>query len=318
GTLAKLGMVLAGMPLASYLVLDLVTTLVTSLLLWRAAHRYSRFRPEWNADWQVWGPLMRDCSPILVSGIFVAVYHRIDQQFLLMWKGTGEVGQYAAAVRVAELLNLVPVFLMRSAFPLIAAAAGASQREAQLRLSCTCYRYLFVAAFPVLFAGIVFAPETITFLYGSAYASAALALPWLMAAEIPVISGVVYGNFSVASNLQRFDVLFTFFSMCINLVLCAALIPSHGLVGAAVASLISYGIATPMQMLFRSTRPYSIALIREVARFLAVGSLTWFGFNLCEGNLPVALSLAVSFAVFAAASFWLKLITRRDLQGIFA
>jgi len=318
GTLLKLIMVLAGLPLASYLVLDLLTTLTTSIFLWRAAHRHSSIRPEWNTDRQVWSTLLHDCFPLFVSSIFIAVYHRIDQQFLLMWKGTAEVGEYASAVRVAELLNLVPVFLMRSAFPIIAAAAGKFESNAPVQLSRRCYRYLFITAFPVLFVGIALAPETINLLYGKNYFGAAPALPWLMGAEIPIIAGIVYGHFSIASNLQRFDVLFTFINMCTNLGLCIVLIPEHGLVGAAIASLISYSLSIPLQFLFKATREFSIALILEAIRFLAVGVCTWLGFRVLEGFLPVTVSLLISVAVFAVSAFLLKLITRKDIEGIFA
>jgi O-antigen/teichoic acid export membrane protein len=318
GTLLKLVMILAGLPLASYLVLDLLTTLTTSIFLWRAAQHHSDIRPEWNTDRQVWRALLHDCFPLLVSSVFIAVYHRIDQQFLLMWKGTGEVGEYASAVRVAELLNLVPVFLMRSAFPIIAAAAGKSEGNAPVELSRRCYRYLFAAAFPVLFAGIALAPQTINLLYGKNYSGAAPALPWLMAAEIPIIAGIVYGHFSVASNLQRFDVLFTFLNMCTNLGLCVVLIPAHGLIGAAIASLISYSLSVPLQLLFKATRKFSVALILEVTRFLAVGTCTLLAFRVLQEILPLALSLLISGAVFAASAFALKLVTRKDIEGIFA
>src|SRR5262249_35808784 len=150
-------------------------------------------------------------------------------------KGAQEVGQYAAAVKLTELLSLFPAFLMRSAFPIISASASESDGSSPLNISGTCYRYLFLAAFPPIFVGTFFAPVVIRLLYGAAYSRSALALPWLLAAEVPVIAGVVYGHFSVASRLQRFDVLFTFISVTVNVVLCVLLIPAQGLVGAAIA-----------------------------------------------------------------------------------
>ena len=106
--------------------------------------------------------------------------------------------------------------------------------------------------------------------------------------------------------------------MCTNLVLCAVLIPTHGLVGAAIASMISYSLSIPLQLLFKSTRAFSIALILETIRFLAAGTCTWLGFRLLEEFLPVTVSLLISVGIFAASAFLLKLVTRKDIEGIFA
>lgn len=318
GTLIKLPMILARMQLGWYLCMDLLVSILTSVLLWRAVQLHCGLRPQWTGNWQVWKRLLRACFPLLVSGVFVAIYHRIDQQFLLMWRGAQELGQYAAAVRLAELLSLFPVFLMRSAFPIISRAVTGSDAARPLKISSTCYRYLFLATFPPIFIGMTFAPAVIGLLYGSAYSKAASALPWLLIAEIPIIGGVVYGHFSVASKLQRYDVLFTFISVFSNLILCGLLIPAYGLVGAAVASAVSYGIGTPLQLFFRATRPYSLVLIREVMRFLAVGFVTWLSLKFCERVMSPVTSLLLTTGVFTIAALQLKLITRQDVRSIFA
>src|SRR5262249_13510902 len=162
-------------------------------------------------------------------------------------------------------LSLVPVVFMRSAFPTIS-TASIDANDMPLRMSASCYRYLFVLSFPVIFGGILFGSQTIRVVYGDSYSPAATALPWLLLAEVPVIAGTVYGQFSLAAKLQKFDVLFTTVNCIVNITLCVLLIPKIGLVGAAIASLIGYGISIPCQLLFTATRPYSVVLLREVAR----------------------------------------------------
>ena len=317
GTLVKLVMVVMDAPLASYFVVSLAVALLTSLLLWHAAHFYSIVRPDWRLNWDRWKRLTIDCFPLLLSSIFVGVLWRIDQQFLLKWRDAQEVGYYASAVRLAELLQLLPWFFMRAAFPIISAAASGTGNTSVTR-SSACYRYMYLAAFPAIFAGILFAPALIRILYGKAYLPGAAALPWLMAAEIPVIGGIVYGHFSIAAKLQWFDVFFSFVNMATNVVLCIVLIPKTGLVGASIAALLSYGVCIPLQLIFRATRSYSLILVWETLRLIAVGFITAAGFYAANQLFSIPGSVAVACAVFLVASIVLKLLQREDFRFLFS
>jgi O-antigen/teichoic acid export membrane protein len=229
----------------------------------------------------------------------------------LLWKGPRELGQYAAAVRLAELLSLFPLFFMQSAFPVISSAAMQADKT-PLRISASCFRYLFLLSFPPIFLGMIFAPQVIGLLYGPAYSKAALAFPWLLLAELPVIAGVVYGHFSIAANLQRFDVLLTFVNALTNVVLCVLLIPTAGLAGAAIASLVGYSISYPVQLLFKSTRPYSLVVFREGLRLLAAVAPACIGFLLIERFLPIPAALAISSILLFAFAIRTKLIRPED------
>ena len=311
GTLLRLALIFAGVPLVAYLLTDLVINAVTCLALWQTVNRYSDLSPEWTTDWRIYRRILNGCLPLLVTSIMVAIYNRIDQQFLLRWRGTAELGQYAAAVRLAELVSIVPVLFMRSAFPVIAEASYES-RETTLKLSSSCYRYLFLLTFPLIFAGIFASQTIINTVYGHAYSGAAIALPWLMLAEIPVIAGIIYGHFSIAAKLQKFDIILTFVNAAANVVLCVVLIPEYGLKGAAIASLVGYSIGFPVQLLFRAIRPYSLVLLKEALRILGVGFLSWVAFILAEYVLPGALAAFIAVLLFVVFSIQTKLIRRED------
>jgi O-antigen/teichoic acid export membrane protein len=171
-----------------------------------------------------------------------------------------------------------------------------------------------VLNFPVLFLGIFFAPRAITLIYGPEYTAAASALPWLVAAEIPVIAGVVYGYFSLAAKLQKFDVIFTLLNFAANVGLCVVLIPRMGLIGAAIASLIGYAMSWPFQLAFKATRSYSVVLLREQLRLVCVGLAAWAGFTLAVLILPTAAAALVTMILLIAASIWTGFIRREDLK----
>src|SRR5262249_7925989 len=130
--------------------------------------------------------------------------------------------------------------------------------------------------------------------------------------ELPVIAGVVYGHFSVAANLQRFDVILTFVNALTNVILCVLLIPASGLVGAAVASLAAYSISYPFQLLFKPTRPYSLVVFREGLRLIAATLPACIAFLLIERFLSVTVGLAVSSILLFVCAIRTKLIRPED------
>jgi len=130
------------------------------------------------------------------------------------------------------------------------------------------------------------------------------------------VAGIVYGHFSLAARLQRFDVLFTLINATANVLLCVALIPRSGLVGAAIASMVSYSISIPVQLVFPATRSYSLVLLREGARIAVVGLLTVIAFSLAARFAPAGLALAVASIVFVAAAIPARLIKKEDLRFV--
>jgi len=313
GTFVKLLLVLSQAELIAYVICDLMVSVAISFSLWRIVQHHPEFSPEWRFDWEMSRRLLRGGVPLMLTSILIASYHRIDQQFLLRWKNPSELGQYAAAVRMAEMLSLFPVFFMRSAFPIISSLSVESQ-EKPLRVSASCYRYLLLINFPAIFLGILLAPQIVKLVYGSAYSPAADALPWLLGAEIPVIAGVVVGQFIVAAGLEKFTVIFCSINFAANLLLCIVLIPRSGICGAAVASFIGYGISIPFQMMFSSTRPYATVLIWEMLRAASVGFVTWIAFILSSWFLPMILTIVLSAFVFCCAAISMKLIRREDMR----
>ena len=74
--------------------------------------------------------------PVALSTLAVGIYHRIDQVMLHKMVNDQVLGNYVAAVRLTELINVLPTVVMGSLFPILAQSAGDEDRFQQyLRLS---------------------------------------------------------------------------------------------------------------------------------------------------------------------------------------
>ena len=68
-------------------------------------------------DSKLAGALLNDSWPLILSGIVISIYMKIDQVMIKEILGASPVGQYAAAARLSEAWYFIPVVICSSVFP---------------------------------------------------------------------------------------------------------------------------------------------------------------------------------------------------------
>ena len=192
--------------------------------------------------------------PLILSGIAISLYMRIDQIMIKEMLGEREVGLYSAAVRLSEAWYFVPVIITTSLFPAIVNAKKISQElynKRLQRLYFIMFYFAVVVALPVTFM----AESIVVTLYGTHYKDAGIVLTVHIWAGVFVGLGVVNGQWFLAENLQKIATLNTLIGAAANVVLNYFLIPIYGIAGVAFATFASYGIAAYFSLsLYNKTR----------------------------------------------------------------
>lgn len=193
--------------------------------------------------------LLRDSWPLLLSGIAVMLYMRIDQIMLGQMIGDEAVGIYSAAVRISEIWYFIPMAIVASVFPSIVNAKKISEvlyHERLLRL-CTLMTWLSIAiALPLTFI----ADWLVSLLYGTAYQGAGSVLLIHIWAAVFVFQGVASGVFFTVENQARKSLYRTALGAVSNVMLNVVLITYYGINGAAVATVLSQFVANYLYDLF--------------------------------------------------------------------
>jgi O-antigen/teichoic acid export membrane protein len=186
--------------------------------------------------------LLSDSWPLILSGLAVMVYMRVDQIMIKEILGEKEVGIYSAAVRLSEALYFVPVVITASLFPAILNARKTSEVLYYQRLQhlFTLIVWLAVAVAIVISFG---AERIISVLYGFSYQGAGVILAIHVWAAIFVGMGVVGNKWLLAENYVKLVLSRVFTGALINIFLNMLMIPEFGSSGAAVATLVSQFIA---------------------------------------------------------------------------
>ena len=213
--------------------------------------------------------LLKNSLPLLLTGIAILIYMKIDQVMLKELAGAESVGIYAAAVKLCEILYPLPVLVAGSLYPAIIGIKDTNPILYHSRLQ-KLYALLIWGAFALAIPITFLAEWIIYILYGKAYIESVIILKIYVWAGIFVFMSVANNKWMVIENFQKYILLTALLGMCSNIILNVILIPRYGATGAAFATLISYGIGSYICLLFfpkiragfwfatKSLNPYSV------------------------------------------------------------
>lgn len=218
----------------------------------------------WRFDMGIAATMLRNSWPLILSGIAVMTYMKIDQIMIKEMLGERDLGLYSAAVKLSEAWYFVPVIITASIFPAIVNAKKIDRGLYLERLQklCTLMTWLaIVVALPMTFL----ADSVVGLLYGDHYLDAGSVLAIHIWGAVFVFLGVASGVFFTAENYTRKTFYRTVLGAISNVVLNLALIPRYGINGAAVATVLSQFIANFLYDFFdHSTRDVVIIKIRAL------------------------------------------------------
>jgi len=181
--------------------------------------------------------LVREVLPLGAGVLIAALYFRIDVFFIQQWHGFQPVGGYNAAFRLVEALRLVPAAVMAVTFPLLV-------RTNDTRLLKRIGGGLAVAGVALAAVCAAGAGPIMALLYGEGYAYAAPAFS-ILALALPLL----FLNYALTHQVigwdgQRAYLLIAILALAANIAANIALVPSQGIAGAAIATVVTELVVT--------------------------------------------------------------------------
>ena len=220
----------------------------------------------WKFSKELSKELLKDSWPLILSGIMISLYMRIDQVMLKYLMDEKSVGYYAAAVRLSEAWYFIPVAICNSLFPAIVNAKKVSNVFYQNRMQ-KLYDLLALIAIMIALPVTFLSNQIITILYGNEFISSAPVLTIYIWAGVAVFLGVASNQYLVNENLTKFSFLRTALGTVSNVILNYIFIPLYGITGSAIATLISYSIATFSIGISRHTYTHFWMMIKSLFLF---------------------------------------------------
>ncbi len=223
-----------------------LTAFVAALILAEVASlavllKYARafVRPAYKLDPKLWKEVLRSSIPLGVMGLFVASINRVDFIMLERMTDLHQVGLYSAAYKVTNLLELFPLMMMGTIYPLMSRYANEDLEKLRDLYKKSVF-FLGIVAVPMGIGITVFASFIVRLLFGAHFAGAAQGLMALVWSTVFLYLAISGGNLLISMGREKISLVLAMLGMGLNIGLNFALIPNIGFIGAAFATTATY------------------------------------------------------------------------------
>jgi polysaccharide transporter, PST family len=208
---------------------------------------------KWRFNWQLAKGMLKEVWPLMIAGVAIAVYMRIDRVLLSHFVDDWSVGIYAVAAKLSELWYIFPVAITSTLFPKIVGAKMLGKEEYKMRLQLL-YGVLAWLSIIVAILTTIFSRYIIQILYGSEYMGAAVVLSIHIWTLLFVSLGLISGHYLIIEKLTKIWLVRAIVGAVTSVALNLILIPRFGAVGAAIATLSAQAVSVVIILVFRSCR----------------------------------------------------------------
>lgn len=240
-----------------------VDTLLLSLILMLCYVRENGFHPKVSV--RLGKSLMKQSYHYMISGLIAILYSKIDQIMLKQMLDTYSVGLYTAALTIAGLWGMIPSAFIQSVSPILYKNAEENRGMFYKRLRQS-YAGIWLLNICWSLGVSIFSYWVIYLLYGKAYLGARGALVIVVWYTGITSIGSLTQVYLATENKNKYVNYFALAGLVTDVVLNALLIPKMGILGAAIATLVTYTV-------IHIVMPLAIKDTRDAGRLIIQGML---------------------------------------------
>jgi O-antigen/teichoic acid export membrane protein len=197
-------------------------------------------------------PLIRVGIPLGISGVLIISYARVDQVIVYSIAGSRAAGLYSAVYNLLDSAHFVPISVLTTLTPIIAAAWPAD-RERMLRVVRLAAELMTVASLGALAFVVAAATPLVRLIFGAGFVAAAPALPVLGGVFVLICFGYLNGSLLAILGLQRRLLRISLLALVVNIAGNLILVPPLGFMGAAWMTLATEALvcASSLRVILR-------------------------------------------------------------------
>ncbi len=226
--------------------LAVVVSIRVAMAVWVVVTIHRTSPLTWRFDGDLFRRMLRYGLKSHVQIIASHFHFKADIYLLAYFLDPARVAFYVIAARLAEHILYVPQSLGLALFPRL---AGSQEEQAHRMTAAACRQTLLVTALLAAFVTLVGRPLIVAW-YGQAFAPAAQPLGYIAVGIVMMSLYVLLSRNFTSRDRQRINIIAAYLALGGNLALNCVLIPRHGIVGAAVATMISYSLAAVLLLGF--------------------------------------------------------------------
>jgi O-antigen/teichoic acid export membrane protein len=278
-----------------------LSLIITAILGWILFFRSAKRPIAWRLDRGFIREMFTHGWPIGVAGAALQSNTNIDTIFVNAYHGDVQTGLYGAAYRLIAAIIQAGTFFTRAIFPLSCKRYHESP-TALADFIAYSGKLLVVITIPGVIVLMAVSAVIIRILFGDGYAGAALPFSILVWAAGLAIVSRLYHNTLVACERQQVFMKLILTSTVVNIAMNFLLIPRFGIVGAAVATVLTESLLLTMNYIALS-RVLMLRGLPQIAGVIGCAGVS-------AGVFLLPARLIIEVPVFVATYTALLLLTR--------
>ncbi len=300
-----LALVVLGGQLVGFFWITVVSSALVMLTTFALMRRERHLAPGW--DLAMWKELLRETLPFACAVAATTVYTRVTVVLLSYASTAVETGLYSAASRIVDVVDMIPLLLVSSTFPIIARAA----RHDRGRLTYALRRQFeiaLVAGTALALALGITAPFAIAVIAGPDFDASVKVLQIL---SVGLVTGfVVEASLLTLLSMRRYreTVTVNVLAAVVSVVAAIVLGRAHGAVGGAIATVGAEGMLALACVVVLFRDPTTHLDLRVVPKVLVAAAVALVPVLLIDAH-PLVVA-TVSLACYGAVVLALRAIPR--------
>jgi polysaccharide transporter, PST family len=248
-TLLKILLIRYQANLTAFALVSLCESLILMLNLIFLYQRSNQSCLNWKPSLRYAKQLIQKSYPMIFSGMATVLYLKIDQIMLGQMLGDRVVGIYSVAVRISEIWYFIPVAIASSVTPKLISLRQSNIDQYHRKMQ-SIFNIVVLIAYVISICLSFLAEPLILRLYGAEYSSSVSILIVHIWSSVFVFLVVIRGIFLIAEDLAMVYMQTTILGALTNILLNLVLIPRYEGLGAAIATVFSYAVASYLSCIF--------------------------------------------------------------------
>lgn len=239
--LVKIVLILLGASLIYFAISFLIESAILAVALY-FVYLKNPTGDNWIPRKRLMQSLLIESWPLILGGISIAIYMRIDQIMIKYYLGDAELGKYAAILTIATVWQFLPVTLMVSIAPHLARLKKVSEQSYIEGIKFIFSGFSFLA-WMSCFVTFIFGNYFVLLLLGPNYLGNDNLLKIYALTNIFIFLGVAQGLWQTNEKRLKVTLYKTCMGALVSVGLNLVLIPTFGLIGAAISAVSAQAVA---------------------------------------------------------------------------
>ncbi|MCX6350270.1 MAG: flippase [Bacteroidetes bacterium] len=229
---------------------------------------------QWHLTFQRAGYVMKESWPLLFAAASTFIYMRIDQVLIGRMINDGAVGIYSASTKIFELPFVLLSIFNTSFFPMLNELYNTDRERFYNRYEFLTGMYTFISIV-ILIGTLLFADYAVKLLFGAAFEDAGTILKIQIIGLVFLYNAGLRSLYLTITSNQKLLLNTSITSAVLNIVLNVLFIPSYGIRGSAVATVITIAFSLLFQnIIYKPTRKIFYLQLKSLLPILFVSEMT--------------------------------------------